>query len=51
MKRTKRLVGSASTLQGKIPPDDLHNVIGGGDLLDGFLWDSGHSGLQNPTPF
>ena len=36
MKRAKCFVDSARTLEGKVSADDVNDVIGGDNLVDGF---------------
>ena len=42
MEWTERLEIRARSPQRKIRADDLHNIVGGGDLLDGICWDGAH---------
>ena len=39
MKWAKRLEIRSRSLERKIGPDDLHDIVGCGDLLDGLGWD------------
>src|ERR1700716_1057152 len=43
MKWTERFEVCARALQGKVRPDHLDDVVGGGNLLDGLSWDGRHA--------
>ena len=49
MKRAQRFEGGPGTFKRKIAADHLHDVVGGGNLLNDFLGDARHgwSGMYN----
>jgi hypothetical protein len=44
MKRAERLEESPGAAQGEIAADDIDDVIGGNDLIEGFRRNEGHNG-------